>query len=109
MTQVVVYTVNLMGLTAPSFLTLRSSGYCAAAQNQRKTAQSRGKTVDYPLVSRRVAYRNFHGRNGDRSMTQGVTSKIAYGGISAGDFARAHTQPRPSLGSSHALLLLSCP
>jgi hypothetical protein len=53
MSQVFVYTVNLTGKTGPSFLTLRSSGYCAAAQNQRKTAQTRGKTVDYPPVSRR--------------------------------------------------------
>jgi hypothetical protein len=33
------------------------SGYCATAQNQRKTAQTQGKTVDYPLVSPSVGYR----------------------------------------------------
>jgi hypothetical protein len=52
---------------------------------------------------------NFHGRNGDRSMTQGKHSKVTTGGISAPVFVRAYNQPRPSLGSSHALLLLSCP
>jgi hypothetical protein len=52
---------------------------------------------------------NFHGRNGDRSMTYGVHGTIATGGISARATARACIQPRPSLGSSHALLLLSGP
>jgi len=42
-------------------------------------------------------------------MTQGGISKITKGGISALVIARASTQPRPSLGSPQALLLLSCP
>src|ERR1700722_17904102 len=92
-----------------SFMAPPSRDYCATAQNQRKTPQSRGKTVDYPLVSHRTGTSYFHGRNGDRSMTQGATSTKAEGGISAPALARAHTQPRPSLGSSPALLLLSCP
>jgi hypothetical protein len=77
------------------------------AQNQRKTAQTLEKTVLYPLVTAGTVC--FHGRNGDRSMTEGVHTKIGRSGISARDFARASIQPRPSLGSSRALLLLSCP
>jgi hypothetical protein len=42
-------------------------------------------------------------------MTEGVHIEIATGGISARDFACANIQPRHSLGSSQALLLLSCP
>jgi len=38
-----------------------------------------------------------------------VHSEIATGGFSARDFTRANIQPRHSLGSSQALLLLSCP
>jgi hypothetical protein len=44
-----------------SFLSLPFCGYCASAQNQRKTAPTRGKTVDYPLVSR-AAYMGFISR-----------------------------------------------
>ena len=50
----------------------------------------------------------FHGRNGDRSMTDGVHITIGTG-IFARDGVRVPGQPRPSLGSSHALLLLSRP
>jgi hypothetical protein len=40
-----------------SFPWATHASYCATLQNQRKTAQTRGKTVDYPLVSPSVAYR----------------------------------------------------
>jgi hypothetical protein len=32
-------------------------GYCATPGNQRKTNQTQGKTVNYPLVSPGVAHR----------------------------------------------------
>jgi hypothetical protein len=53
--------------------------------------------------------REFDGRNGDRSMTNGANISIAKGEVFAGNRAPSRKQPRPSLGSSHALLLLSCP
>jgi len=42
-------------------------------------------------------------------MTQGAYSRMVKGGSAACASARVHTQPRPSLGSSLALLLLSSP
>jgi hypothetical protein len=42
-------------------------------------------------------------------MTNGAHITHAKGGFSARMRARANAKPRPSLGSSHALLLLSCP
>jgi hypothetical protein len=83
------------------------SGIAPQAKISVKPRKRWEKTVLYPLVT--AGSGDFHGRNGDRSMTQGVHTEIAMGGISARDFARAGIQPRPSLGSSHALLLLSCP
>jgi len=42
-------------------------------------------------------------------MTQGACNKMVKGGFAAPAVARVHNQPRPSLGSSLALLLLSSP
>jgi hypothetical protein len=42
-------------------------------------------------------------------MTNGVHIGIAKNGFAVCAFLRAVMQPRPSLGSSHALLLLSSP
>jgi len=42
-------------------------------------------------------------------MTNGAHIMIAKGGFSVRDRARAESKPRPSLGSSHALLLLMRP
>jgi hypothetical protein len=76
-----------------------------------KTAQRWEKAVVLPslnAIARALANRIFGERNGDRSMTQGAVSAIVTGGISAGHRAHAR-QPRFSLGSSYALLLLSSP
>jgi hypothetical protein len=42
-------------------------------------------------------------------MTNGAHIAIAEGSFSVRSRARAESKARPSLGSSHALLLLSCP
>jgi hypothetical protein len=42
-------------------------------------------------------------------MTNGAHIMVTKSGFAACGGARTFMQPRPSLGSSHALLLLSCP
>lgn len=49
------------------------------------------------------------GRNGNRSMTKDAHHANGQGGVAAGVRVRAFAKPRPSLGSSRALLLLSRP
>src|ERR1700749_3781170 len=100
--------VILLGIYDQLFPGGVGCGYCATVQNQRKTGSNAGKNLHYPQLNP-VSSTVFHGRNGDRSMTQGACRKMVKGGIAAPAVARVHNQPRPSLGSSLALLLLSSP
>ena len=71
-----------------------------------------GKNVGFTAAydpSHAFANRLFDGRNGDRSMTKSVNEAKNEGGLSVRGPARAFLGARPSLGSSHALLLLSSP
>jgi hypothetical protein len=102
-----------MSCAGTRFLCKRSAGAAIARPREIgvKTPQRWEKAVVLPLlnaIARALANRIFGERNGDRSMTLGVVSAIVTGGISA---SRRMTtrQPRFSLGSSHALLLLSSP
>jgi hypothetical protein len=87
--------------------------YCAAVHIQRKTATMMGKMVVLPPLSpSQLAVgkpKISAGGTATGFMTNGAHIMIAQSGFAAGGRARAFMQPRPSLGSSHALLLLSCP
>ncbi len=87
--------------------------YCAVAQIGRKTAHSDGK--------KRWIYRRLDpslgsgqpdlaaGGTATGFMTNGVHITFPTDGFAVRGRARGRMQPRPSLGSSHALLLLSRP
>jgi hypothetical protein len=83
-------------------------------QIQRKTAQTMGKTVILPPLRPFVVFavgkpKISAGGTATGFMTNDAHFMIAASGVAACNRARAFMQPRPSLGSSHALLLLSCP
>jgi hypothetical protein len=86
---------------------------CAAARVRRKTLQTMGKNGDCPVLHPPVTAlgtpSNSAGGTATGFMTNGVHITIAKSGIAVRSRARGRMQPRPSLGSSHALLLLSGP
>jgi hypothetical protein len=99
-------------LTLARSLFRRVFRYCTCAQVRRKTLQRREKTVISPLQSIVTALStpiNSAGGTATGFMTNGVHITIAKSGFAVRSRARGRMQPRPSLGSSHALLLLSCP
>jgi hypothetical protein len=71
-----------------------------------KPAERKGKTVIYPPVNPPCGKLIPH-RRAERSMTAGTHDEVMKGGFSA--FASPRPFGCPSLGSSHALLLLSRP
>jgi hypothetical protein len=86
---------------------------CVTLRIQRKTAQPSWKMLPLLVLnhdSAKLSNRKLGGRNGESAMTRGVNEQGAGGGISVRIFAHVRLAPRPSLGSSLALLLLlSCP
>jgi hypothetical protein len=87
--------------------------YCVAVHIQRKTATMMGKMVVLPPLSpSQLAVgkpKISAGGTATGFMTNGAHITIAKDGISVRGRARAESKPRPSLGSSHALLLLMRP
>jgi hypothetical protein len=103
--QSIVYTGNWMKKSVLPFRRQADCCYCATAQNQRKTSLTQGKM--WFIRNLTPVEQTIFGRNGDRSMTQGACSGNMTGGFSACLSARVPASPRPSLGSSLALLLSS--
>jgi hypothetical protein len=87
--------------------------YCVAVHIQRKTATMMGKMVVLPPLSpSQLAVgkpKISAGGTATGFMTNGAHITIAKDGYSVHGRARAESKPRPSLGSSHALLLLMRP
>jgi hypothetical protein len=84
-----------------------------AVHIQRKTATMMGKMVVLPPLSpSQLAVgkpKISAGGTATGFMTNGAHITIAKDGFSVCGRARAESKPRPSLGSSHALLLLMRP
>jgi hypothetical protein len=87
--------------------------YCAAVHIRRKTATMMGKRVILPPLSpSQLAVgkpKISAGGTATGFMTNGAHITNGEGSFSAGTRARTQSKPRPSLGSSHALLLLMRP
>jgi len=85
---------------------------CARGFIQRKTSRPSWKIELLPALnhdSGKLSNRKHGGRNGDPAMKK-VAHIDAKGGFPASVVACTSLKPRPSLGSSQALLLLlSCP
>src|SRR6185312_9682169 len=84
-----------------------------ARESGVKTRSRFGKWCFYWCLTKvrlKLSNRKLGGRNGESAMTRGVIAQDAGGGHSVRIGARVRLAPRPSLGSSQALLLLlSCP
>jgi hypothetical protein len=87
--------------------------YCAAVHIQRKTATMMGKMVVLPPLSpSQLAVgkpKISAGGTATGFMTNGAHITVAKDEYSVRGRARAQSKPRPSLGSSYALLLLMRP